>query len=511
MSPRFPFMIDSNGQEISEAMELALSFAQAMQKRDEGGLPFVRRKSEAPTALVKVTIPVLVKRAFSADRFLFSDLSQFLGDRLNLPVRPDFSLRENNWQIREDDYFSNDALLLAQKCASMTPLQYDSSIITIFAGLGEVLKKEFSMLTTQPWGVPIPVADDQIGRIRGEQEEIIRWFSHFNAENDTVDQLLRALKDAGSRRLEFFEMQKNRALQLLNEEISTLEPKVNQQMGDLNQQQALLQQQKSALQVRFAELDEQITLLQGEIQKYQNTSPLMAGYYSDRVKKTREEMRYLSDQQAKNEESFLEEVSARSLLLKRPLAVLEQQRQQADRQWQQAINGEQDLLKSLSAMLQEVALAYQQANRELLSKSQQVSSELPEVLRLEMPFVIVRMQNEVNSRYLVLPPATVRPAGQISSFLTDLVRGVRLPLSSRGAGWEELARMIEERINRQLPENLYNVISGYDLLRRDYSSAQIEDGIAQLKQSSLLSDKMSDQLFSQVREVLQAGPQEDPQ
>ena len=502
MAPSFPFLIDGNAMPVSSALELALSFAQAMQKRDEAGIPLLRRATETPTEMTRIAWPLFVRRAFTTERYFFSDLLGILGEKITLSVQPDFSLEEDYLQLREDDSFNGDALNLAERYASLTAFSFDSHIVTLFSSLGDLLSIEKPYPVPGDWGLSLPVDQAQMQRVIEEQNRMLSWLPQVNTEQDKADLLLKTLREVGTRRIEYYEWQKNKALQLLNEEIQTLEPQVNQQLSDVRQQQSFLVQQKEALQSKFTELEKEIADLQAEAKRYTGFSSQMQGFFNDRIRRTRDEMRYLSEQQAKNEEIAMEEMSARSLLVRRPLAILEQQRQQAERQWQQRILAERELIKTLTNILQDSKLSFQKAAQELLTRSQQIQGDYPEENLIELPFIVVRMQSANASRYLVLPPATMRPAGQISSFLTDLVRGIRLPLFSRGATWDEMAKLIEDRLNRQqLPPWIYEILHEHDLLRSPQSMTALAKGINALQASGLLTSRMLEQLTSQAEEV----------
>lgn len=515
MTQQFRFLTDSTAKGASPSIELALALGLAMQKREETGIPFVRRAAEIPTVAARITWPILMRRAFAPDRVLFFDMVGSLGDRMTIPVNPAFGISDDMMQLHEDDTFSSDLLRLAEGYAGIQPLSVDSNLLTLFAGLGDAVQQDRNLLHNDSWGTSLPVSEQQIEQVRREEEKLLSWLPHFNEEEAKLDQVLKALKEIGNRRLEYYEAQKTKALQLLNEEINTLEPQVNQQLGDLRQQYELLQQQKSSIQQRTADMEEQIVQLQSEQQRYQGRSQQMSQFYGERVRRLREEIRYLSEQEAQSDEDAMEELSARSLLLKRPLSVLEQQRQQAERQWQQAIATERELIKTLTDILQEARLSLQMAAKELLNRSQMIGLGYPEEMYLELPFFIVRLQSVTTSRYIVMPPGQLRSANQLSAFFTDLLRGVRLPWSSRGATWDEMAKLIEDRLNRQqLPDWFYTLLNESNVLLNDACWQQVDEGLGELRSGAYLTEKMVEQLkqqFAEIREALKIPqPLENP-
>ncbi|MCL2498230.1 MAG: hypothetical protein FWF06_06445 [Symbiobacteriaceae bacterium] len=598
MPPTFPFLLETNGETVAPNVELALAFAIGMQRREEGTFPFRKRGEEAPATITRVNWPVLASRAYAPNRYLFADLTGLTGSRLHLPAPPEFTLNLAHIELKDGDSFNMDVLNLAQQYTSMImPYLYQSSLMTLFAGMGELMPPplveatptppgtplleaeifaledrtleedawyqvlhplevaissqgvEMAVATpapeaiiadtvavaaplpeeplaspepslplpttqevtpathtplTDPWGIPLVADEGSIYRIFAERDNLLSWFTHYNQEQVILDNQLKIIRDISSQRVEYYEMQKSKALQLLNQEIATLEPQVNQQLGDIKQQQAMVQVQKSSLQTRLAEMEEEITHHQVEVQRLGGKG-VLADYYQERIRRTREEMRYLSEQQNQHEEALREEISARTLLVHRPLAILEQQKKQEDRKWQQKINTERELLRALTGILQNARSNLAASAQILVGQSQVVKGEHPPELFLELPLIIISLPGSSGVRYLVIPPQTLRPASQIASFIGDLVRGVNLPLVSRGAAWDELAKYIEERLTKELPQDFTQRLKEGNLLAEDTCWQEITAGIGELRNSNAISERTAELLLAQVAAVAASG------
>jgi len=226
-------------------------------------------------------------------------------------------------------------------------------------------------------------------------------------------------------------------------------------------------------------------------------------------------MRSLTEQEEQSDADAMDEYSARKLLLRRPLSVLEQQRKLAEMQWQNAIGNERDLIKTLTDIFQESRLAFQLAIKELLGRSQVVGVGYPEELHLELPFVIIRLQSLTSSRYIVIPPSHLKPAGQISAFFTGLIGSVRLPVTSRNTCWEEIARFIEDQLNRQkVPGWFYDVLLQKNEISDETCWSLAQDGLQQMLSSGLINERMREQLQLQFDELREAArvphPVENP-
>ena len=516
MLPQFiPFFTDAQGKVSAPQVELALALATAMQKREETGIPFVRRAVETPTVVAKITWPILMRRAFSDDRVLLFDKTGIFGEKMTLPVSPEFSVSDEMCTLHEDDSFSSNLMSLAQAYAEIKQWVYDSHVVTLFSGLGEALTKDHNMLENAPWGFSLPVSEQNLMQVSYEESQLRSWLIQFNEEEARLVALLTTLRDMGQRRIDYYEGQKDKALRLLNEEISTIEPQVNQQLGNLKQQYELLQQQKESVHARIAELGSQIELLQQEQAPYQGKSQPMFAFYAERMRKIREEMRSLTEQEEQSDADAMDEYSARKLLLRRPLSVLEQQRKLAEMQWQNAIGNERDLIKTLTDIFQESRLAFQLAIKELLGRSQVVGVGYPEELHLELPFIIIRLQSLTSSRYIVIPPSHLKPAGQISAFFTGLIGSVRLPVTSRNTCWEEIARFIEDQLNRQkVPGWFYDVLLQKNEISEETCWSLAQDGLQQMLSSGLINERMREQLQLQFDELREAArvphPVENP-
>ena len=498
---QLPYYVDAKGQVASATVELVLALSLAMQKREEL-MPFVRRSDEHPTAISRIAWPIIVKRAFDTERVLFFDPTGLLGEKMTTPVQPNFALDMAYTRLQEGESFNSDLMRLAQIYSDLGTATFTSHVVTMFSGLGESLTRESALPTSLNWGNTPPISEDHLEQVQNEETALLSWLSHFNNEESKLDQLLRDLREIGSRRLEYYELQKNKALKLLNEEIGSLEPQINQQIGTLRSQYEMVQQQKNAVLQRSKNLEDQILDLQKEQAKYTGKAPQMANYYQETIRRTREEIQYLAQQTANNDDEAMEELSARTLLFKRPLIILEQQRQQAEYQWQQLINSEKELIKTLTNIFQEARQSFNLAAKELLARSRVIGADFPQTTQVEIPFMVLRLSNNMSSRYVVLPPANLKPSGQITSFISGLVGNMSLPISNRDPIWDEMARIIEENLNsKQLSLELYQMLQANDVMQQPGFWNSITDGLNSIRSIALLNDRNMDQLSAQIEKI----------
>ena len=197
-----PYLTNSQNQENASRMELAVSYALAMQRRDDTGIPFVRKSSERPTAITRILWPLLLRRSNISERYFFVDTTGILGETIRLTIDPKSDLPETYLKLNEDDSFDADVMRLAEYFAELGPLHYPSHVMNLFSDIASAFHREYELLGEEPWGTELPVSEEKITEIRSEMELISIWQTSISKEQDKIDKLIKDLREVGGRRIE---------------------------------------------------------------------------------------------------------------------------------------------------------------------------------------------------------------------------------------------------------------------------------------------------------------------